>query len=264
MDDMNSSQYFQRIFLAVYIGILFFILVICNFIFPTATELPLFYYWNYEGIIDGLFQSWPIFLWGFTITLISLLLCKQTVLEKNVLYVQYTYENSTLFKCLIDSLFIGIIEEILYRWLYFYSNIIGSKIFNFFFFDLYRPFYINSEAPWMNWCFFNRIGWLVFDQSHWSIGSGAVLSNGAFRDAHVYLGLFGYYNSWCLGFFLFWIMINYGLPAAILSHTFYDFIIFSMFYIHSYIQSRHSFNYKDKYLTSQSRLFLFSKFQDIL
>ncbi|CAF3892837.1 unnamed protein product [Rotaria magnacalcarata] len=67
-----------------------FVFLIVNFVFPTASELPLFYYWHYEGVIDG---------------------------------------------------------------------------------------------------------WLLYDQVHWSIGFSAVAANASFRDAHVYLGLFGYLNS---------------------------------------------------------------------
>ncbi len=149
-----------------------------------------------------------------------------------------TNNESSLFQCFIISLLIGIVEEISFRWLAFYMSILGNKMMNFCLFGYCRWFYLNVEAPFMNFIFIKKLRWLLYDQAHWSIGSGAVIANAKFRDGHAYLGLFGYYNSWCIGFFLFWIMINYGLLSAILSHAFYDFIIFSMYYIHGVVQRR--------------------------
>jgi hypothetical protein len=240
----------------VYIGIVLFILFIIELIFPQALVLPLFYYWHYEDILNGLLRSWPMFLWGFIVTLLSLLLCNQHTLKTgNILYAKYSSDESSLFQCFIDSLFIGIIEEINYRWLFFYSNILTSKIMNFCLFGWCRFFYLYLEAPIVNIIFLNRLKWLLYDQVHWSVGSAAVFTNGRFRDQHLYLGIFGYYNSWCFGFFLFWIMINFGLPAAICSHAFYDFIIFSMYYIHGFFLRQRTYHcYLTETSTSCSRL----------
>ncbi|CAF1479490.1 unnamed protein product, partial [Adineta steineri] len=89
---------------------------------------------------------------------------------------------------------------------------------------------------------------------HWSIGSAALIVNGKFRDEHLHLGLFGWYNSWCIGFFEFWIMMNYGLPAAMCSHAFYDFIIFFMYYIHGIICRQRKSHYITKTSTSYPNL----------
>ena len=53
-------------------------------------------------------------------------------------------------------------------------------------------------------------------------------TNAFFRDGHRYQGPIGVLNSWFAGMFLFWIMFTYGLPAAILVHFMYDFLIFSL------------------------------------
>ena len=135
------------------------------------------------------------------------------------------------------------------------------KITNFFFFGFTRWYYLNLEAPLINLLFLKRLGWLLYSQKHWSIGAGATIANARFRDGHLYLGIFGWYNSWCIGFFLFWIMSNYGLLAAICSHALYDFIIFFMCYVHGYLGRRRSYPYvvhRDRYfstpMTSSSSL----------
>ncbi|CAF3814338.1 unnamed protein product, partial [Adineta steineri] len=164
---------------------------IIHLISPTAIELPLFYYWHYEGIFNGFLSSWPIYLWSFTITLLSLIFVSQDTLKnKNIWYATFASDESSLFRCFIVSLLIGITEEINYRWLFFYSNIVSTKITNFCLFGLCRFFYLNIEAPIINIIFFNKLKWLLYNQVHWSIGSAALIVNGKFRDEHLYLGLF--------------------------------------------------------------------------
>src|SRR4051812_39099465 len=128
---MDISKYIPSIFFMIYIGIMLFIFLIIQLISPTAIELPLFYYWRYEGILNGFLRSWPIFLWGFIVTLPILILCNQDTLKnKNIWYAKFASNDSSLFQCFIDSLLAGIIEEINYRWLFFYSNIVVNKIMN--------------------------------------------------------------------------------------------------------------------------------------
>ncbi|CAF1435446.1 unnamed protein product [Adineta steineri] len=252
---MDISKYLPSITFMIYIEIMLFIFFIIQLISPTAIELPLFYYWHYEGIFNGFLSSWPIYLWSFTITLLSLIFVSQDTLKnKNILYATFASDESSLFRCFIVSLLIGITEEINYRWLFFYSNIVSTKITNFCSFGLCRFFYLNIEAPFINIIFFNNLKWLLYDQVHWSIGSAALIVNGKFRDGHLYLGLFGWYNSWCIGFFFFWIMMNYGLPAAMCSHAFYDFIIFFMYYIHGIICRQRKSHYITKTSTSYPNL----------
>jgi hypothetical protein len=225
-------------------AIMMFIFFIIQLIFPTAIELPLLYYWHYEEILIGILKSWPIFLWAFIVTLLALILISEDTLKtKNIFYAHFASDESSLFQCFMISLLIGISEEITYRWLVFYSHIILNKIINFCLFGWPKFFYLNIEAPIINTIFLNRLRWLLYDQVHWSIGSAAIISNAKFRNEHWYLGLFGYFNSWCFGFFEFWIMINYGLPAAICSHAFYDFIIFSMCYTHGVLLRRRKYHY---------------------
>ena len=191
-----------------------------QFIYPTALQFPLFYYWEYEKIFDGILNSWPIFLWAFMLTLIGLILNdEETLKSKKIFYKSFFNDEYSLFEYFIECLFIGISEEITYRWLDFSLSIILIKISNICLFGWSKYFYLNIESPIINLLFINRLRWLLYNQIHWSIGSGAIIANAKFRNEHQYLGFFGFYNAWCIGFFQFWILINSGLPAAICSHT---------------------------------------------
>lgn len=102
---MDISKYFPSIAYLIYIGIMLFIFFLINLISPTTIELQLFYYWYNEGIFNGLLKSWPIFLWGFIVTLCSLILINQETLKsENILYAKYASYDSSLFQCFIDSL----------------------------------------------------------------------------------------------------------------------------------------------------------------
>lgn len=72
--------------------------------------------------------------------------------------------------------------------------------------------------------------------ANWAIGAAIIASNGFFRDGHKYLGWFGFLNSWFIGMFFFYLMFTYGLPAAILVHFIYDFLIFTVRYVDEAIE----------------------------
>jgi hypothetical protein len=71
-----------------------------------------------------------------------------------------------------------------------------------------------------------HLGWLLYGYG-WAVGMGALSANTHFREGHKYLGPLGYWNSWAAGWFLFYVMFEYGIPAAIAVHFLYDFIIYA-------------------------------------
>ena len=238
---MSDNSSIPRTSLIIYLSVILAVIITFNVTNKTLIELPLFCYWHSTRFFEGLLMAWPIFLWAFTITLLSLLYCSRSALQKsNPFYAKYSDEASTLFRCVTDCIVIGITEEILFRWLSLYANMVTIKITDYLLFGLSHWLYLYIEAPLINFFCLKRLSWLLYDQKHWSIGAAAIVANAAFRDAHLYLGIFGWYNSWCIGFFLFWIMSNYGIFAAICTHALYDFIIFFMFYVHGCIGRRSS------------------------
>jgi hypothetical protein len=88
-------------------------------------------------------------------------------------------------------------------------------------------FYLNLMGPFTDWVTFHSLHETLFHPAGFAVGAALVSTNAFFRDGHKYLGIVGVVNSWCLGMFFFYLMLNYGLPAAILVHFAYDAVVFS-------------------------------------
>jgi hypothetical protein len=131
------------------------------------------------------------------------------------------------------SLHAGILEELVYRWAAFYAAIISVKIGDF----LLGGFMFPHGLTWVfhnyvvghivNFTTFGFLNDFIFHPTTWAIGAGMIAVNATFRDGHKYQGFWGFWNSWFCGMYLFYVMFTYGLPAAIITHFLYDFIIFA-------------------------------------
>lgn len=97
--------------------------------------------------------------------------------------------------------------------------------------------------PLASFVSFGKLDWLVKEMP-WAVAAGVIMANGKFRDGHKYLGLFGWLNSWVVGFFFFWIVFTYGLLAAIFSHFLYDLIIFVIAYVDAVLERRKGIVYQ--------------------
>ncbi len=51
---------------------------------------------------------------------------------------------------------------------------------------------------------------------------GMIAANAAFRDGHKYQGLYGFWNSWIIGFVMMHATLSYGLWTAVAIHVIYD------------------------------------------
>ncbi|MDA2922963.1 hypothetical protein MYX07_06900, partial [Patescibacteria group bacterium AH-259-L07] len=130
----------------------------------------------------------------------------------------------------------GVLEEIKFRWLSFFLGIIGAKITNFLFFGFLglgipKWFFLHIAGPVVNFVTLGKMSWLLFHPAGWFVGAAALAANAKFRDIHKYLGIFGYFNSWFIGFVMFWLMFEYGLVTAIIVHFLYDFLIHAVRYL---------------------------------
>lgn len=63
---------------------------------------------------------------------------------------------------------------------------------------------------------------------------GLVSANAQFRSGHLYLGPYGWLNSWIIGFVFMYAMLHYGLATAIVVHIIYDVAIAVANYIHGH------------------------------
>ena len=87
---------------------------------------------------------------------------------------------------------------------------------------------MNVWGPLVDWTTFGYLTKHIFSETGWYVGAAMLYSNAFFRDGYKYQGLMGVINSWFIGMFLFWVTFNYGLPAAILIHFLYDFLLMSV------------------------------------
>ncbi len=65
----------------------------------------------------------------------------------------------------------------------------------------------------------------LINKELWFVGASIITTNILFRDGHSYQGYFGWVNSWFTGIFYFWLTLNYGLLAAISTHSIYNIIV---------------------------------------
>jgi len=210
-------------------------LPIVMWIWPSVVPFGFFEFWRIEGTVgEWLYAAWPIFVWAVGVNLLYKLS------TRNERYINRHAEDIIVGGTLV-SLRAGILEEITFRWLFFLDSIVGVKIANFLFFDwlgfgLPSLFHNNIVGPFANLMTFEGLESYLFHPSGWAVGAAMLATNAFFRDGHRYQGLLGVVNSWFIGMFLFWIMFQYGLPAAILVHFAYDFLIFLVAYLDAVVE----------------------------
>lgn len=208
----------------------FFFVALVTYFFPSVLPFGMFEFWHTKGTwIQWLYAGLPLFAWAFCINFYNLFTTRNHPdLNKNA--------ESVLAGGFLISVWAGVMEEICFRWLIFMSGIIGIKIVNFLFFG-----WLGFGLPefFQNWLFgpianFFTLGYLatyLVNPVNWAIGSSMLSANALFRNGHAYQGCLGWINSWFMGMAFFWIMLTYGLPAAILVHFAYDMLIFCLLYV---------------------------------
>lgn len=211
------------------------ILPIVMWIWPWAVPFRFFEFWSYRGTIgEWLYSAWPIFTWAVGVNIIY------SISTRNDRRINRHAEDILTSGTLI-SLQAGIVEEVTFRWLFFLDNIVLIKIGNFFFFGFLGfgiPFWfhINVSGPIANWASLHGLEPYIFHSTGWAVGAAMLATNAFFQDGHKYQGIIGSINSWFIGMYLFWIMFQYGLLAAILVHFLYDFLIFLVRYIDASVE----------------------------
>ena len=121
-------------------------------------------------------------------------------------------------------IFCSVREEVYYRWFIFLVNIIFIKTINF--------------GPICNLMTLGYLQNYLVNKELWFVGASILTTNILFRDGHSYQGYIGWINSWCLGILFFWVTLNYGLLAAIFSHSIYNIVVTIADYLSLYLHPR--------------------------
>ncbi len=202
--------------------------VLLHYVINTAANaavlLVLSLFWGQLILVDfsqlwgfnpgGLLQVWWIFGWAALFALIGA--------------GSYTYESKPmlLWRAAWLSLNAGFWEELLYRCVLFCTAMIAMPFLNFITFGLVGWLNTAILIPFTNWVTFGALAPQLYGAT-WVLGAAVISAAGDFRDAHKYLGWFGWLNSWFLGMVFFWLMFNYGIITAMVAHAVYDLILLS-------------------------------------
>lgn len=204
-----------------------FVALIMHF-YPDVIPFQFFEFWNKKDILGGIYASWPIFVWGAGATFVLRLFFPSDSSDKNR---SYPWN-------ILRSFFAGLLEETTYRWVFFFSFIVVVAVFDPITFGFLHWLYIHIEIPVINFVTLGKVEWVFQWKDSWIVGSAAIWTTASFRNAHKHLGLVSWINAWFLGWFFLYILVNYGIIAAIASHIVYDIIIFTVAYIQDAIVDR--------------------------
>jgi len=203
-------------------------------IWAATVPYDFFQFWHSSGTVSQwLWSARYVFAWGIGVTtLFSFISHDRPEISRQA---EANYVSG-----IFTSVLAGVLEEIVFRWLYFFFYIFLAVVMNFLFFGFLGFGLVAWFTGIFGWladvCTFGMLHAQLTNPATWSIAAGILCANGCFRDGHKYLGFFGYVNAWFIGMFFFWLMFTYGLVAAILVHFLYDFGIFTVRYIHQVIE----------------------------
>ncbi len=213
-----------------YLVVSFFaLIIIClvKWLRPQTIPFDLFHFWQIKGSMwDWTIIAWPMFAWAVGLTIINCL----TRFDPHANAEERFLVGTAM------SVFAGVVEEICFRWIRFFAAIVGLKVINYIFFGwlgfgIAEWFYTNVFCEVANFFTAGFLKPYLFSSLGWFVGAAIISSNGKFRNGHAYQGLFGYINSWFGGMFLFYVMFQFGLIAAIFVHFMYDFLIDITLYV---------------------------------
>lgn len=205
------------------------VILIFEWLWPNVIPFTLFEFWKWNVDWAGVLAiSWPMFAWGIGFTALVALITRN--------HPDYNAQAEILFaQGFINSTIAGIFEEISFRWIIYYSQMVTYSILNFIFFGwlgfgLFEWFFLHITGPLANFFTLGYLAPYLFSPLGWIVGSAIITSNGSFRNGHLKNGFVNYVNSWFIGMYLFYIMFQHGLVAAIAVHFLYDFFIYAIIY----------------------------------
>jgi hypothetical protein len=213
------------------------LVLLVKWFWPTVIPFDLFAFWNVHGNLGNLASDiWP-FLVGTVVLFLILLLSSETVEQRWNFRDYWAQEGDIFQKMLSYFTAYGLLEELIFRWLLFYSYIVGLTVLNFLLvgfagFGIPQWLFLHVFGPLADFVTFYKLHDFLFStQYSWVVGAAILTANGKFRQGHLYQGWSGWVWSWYGGMFLFLVMFKYGLLTAIVLHIVYNFVIFWMNFI---------------------------------
>lgn len=211
------------------------VIAIVRAVWPDVIPFAPFSFWRWDHtFLQLLSVSWPVLAWGGGITLLFTLGRRRSP-QADV------DPQGILIGGFLISLWAGVMEELCFRWLLFLASIATVTFFNFLFFGWLGFGIIEHLMQWIflpvaDFFTLGKLHGLLFHPTGWAVGGAIIAANARFRNGHAYLGALGFVNSWFIGMYMFWLLFNYGLPAAMLVHFLYDMLIFGIRFLERVIK----------------------------
>lgn len=215
----------------------FFVVLIFEQFWPEVIPFTLLEFWTLKApLMEVLQVATPVFAWAAGASIFF------SVTQRNNPKLNANAEIILPMGCLIST-WAGVFEEIAFRWLIFYEQIIAYKfinwlIFGFAGFGIAEWWHLHISAPIANFFTLGALEPILFGSFGWAVGAAIITSNGKFRNGHAYQGPIGFINSWFLGMFFFYLMFQYGIVASIIVHFLYDLIIYVVKYADAAIERK--------------------------
>ncbi len=176
-----------------------------------------------RSLWEGLGKVWFIFAWAIGVNIVYGLDKIDLPNDTGTGFSDYAIGGSWI------SLNAGFWEEIIFRWLMFFNAMVTAQFFNFLLggfintdYGFTKWFAVSVAGPVANFFTLGQLDGYLLGESNWVMATAIIVAAGKFRDGHKYQGAFGYVNSWFMGMVMFWLLLNYGLWAAIVAHIAYD------------------------------------------
>jgi hypothetical protein len=184
---------------------------------------------DFGGAMNFVSSYWLVF---STITIFNFL--RLFFASKEDIGVHQPYQK--LFAGLSTSIFAGVTEEIVYRWLWFFSAI-GTVAFSdwltggFLFGHGLSYFFFGITKFFVNLATLGILHDYIYS-ANWLLGAAMIVSALKFREGHESYGATGYWFSWYFGLFTQVIVIKFGLLPAIAVHVIVDVVQDVMIFVY--------------------------------
>jgi hypothetical protein len=211
-------------------------LVLVEWRWPQLIPIRLNQFWHWG--LGGPWQQiagdvWPIFAVGAAVCVVGMLLKLDKVRE---LAAELEVAGCAWLPVqLLRTPILAAWEEFLYRWLLFYAFIaacaVADSALRLVGLGVVEAAYTHVVGPIADFFTLHKVHFALFGPWGWTVGAAVILANGRFRRDHAYQGVLGLIWSWFVGMGFSLVVFRYGILAAILVHTVYNYMAYGIWAI---------------------------------
>jgi hypothetical protein len=126
------------------------------------------------------------------------------------------------------SVLTGVVEEVLFRWVFFLSTLGGLWAANFLLCGIPEWLFLNILGPLANFTTLGMMSDLLFHPAGWAVGSAILGAASTFREQHAYQGFLGWVDSWFFAMVMFATLFSHGLFVCMIAHFSFNLTVFTV------------------------------------